>query len=239
MQAAISRERNQGIIAGSVWSAWMMAVVAGLILYGMVDDSALLATMNQSFIFAASWKVIQVGCVLAVLAIAVAGLPLALSIGLHAIRQRRRGIYLRFAIPFFSLFALIAWIAAVLMYTGGHWAASPWAVAFSRPDWPSDSARWITGSISAALLVLGCFASAASISQVLRNNQLSDLRVAFAGINVQLNPLSIAAELAPWAATGVFVMLTGVVVWGCIACRLSAPSRTSSIEWFCAACRAG
>lgn len=31
MQAAISHECRQGIIVGSVWSAWMIAVVAGLI----------------------------------------------------------------------------------------------------------------------------------------------------------------------------------------------------------------
>jgi hypothetical protein len=32
IHAAISRERNQGIIVCSVWSAWMIAVIAGLIL---------------------------------------------------------------------------------------------------------------------------------------------------------------------------------------------------------------
>jgi hypothetical protein len=222
MQAAISHEYNQGIIVGSVWSAWMIAVVAGLIVYGMVDDSPLLAAMDQSSIFAASWKVIQAGCVLAVSAIVIAGLPLASSLGLYAVRERRRGVYLRLAIPFISAFALVAWMAAVLIFTGGHWAASPWAVAFSRPDWPSDSVRWITASISAALLVLGCFASAASISQVLRGSHFPDLRIAIPGVNILLKPLSFAAALAPWAAAGIFVMLTGVVVWGCLASRLSA-----------------
>jgi hypothetical protein len=222
MRPAISHERNQGIVVGSVWSAWMIAVIAGLILYGMVDDSPLLAAMDQSSIFAASWKVIQTGCVLAVSAILIAGLPLAWSIGLYAVRERRRGVYLRLASPFISAFALVAWMATVLICTGGHWAASPWAVAFSRPDWPSDSVRWITGSISALVLVLGCIASAASVSQVLRDSRFPDLRIAFSGVNVQVNPLSFATALAPWAAAGIFVMLAGAVVWGCIASHLSA-----------------
>jgi hypothetical protein len=222
MQAAISRERNHGIIVGSVWSAWMIAVVAGLILYGMVDDSPLLAAMGQSSIFAASWKVIQAGCVLAVSAIVMAGLPLALSIGLCAVRERRRGVYLRLAIPFISAFALVAWVAGVLILTRGHWAASPWAVAFSRPDWPSDSVRWITGSITALLIVLGCFASATSVSQLVRGGQFPELRFAFPGINVRVNPLPFAAALAPWAAAGIFVMLTGAVAWGYTASRQSA-----------------
>lgn len=222
MQTATSHKRNQGIIVGSVWSAWMIAVVAGLILLGMVDDSPLMAAMDQSSIFAASWKVIQAGCVLAVSAIVIAGLPLASSIGLYAVRERRRGVYLRLAIPFISVFALAAWMATVLIFTRGHWAASPWAVAFSRPDWPSDSVRWITGSISAVLLVLGCFASAASVSQLVRGSQFPNLRIAFAGVKFQVNPLSFAAALAPWAAAGIFVMLTGVVIWGYTATRLSA-----------------
>jgi hypothetical protein len=220
MQAVISQERNQGIIVGSVWSAWMTAVVACLILYGMVDDSPLQAAMNQSSTFATSWKIIQAGCVFAASAIVVAGLPLAWSMGLYAVRERRHGVYLRLAIPFISLFALVGWVAAVLIFTGGHWAASPWAVAFSRPDWPSDSVRWITGSISAVLLVLGCFASAASVSQLVRGSQFPDLRIAFHGVSVKVSPLSFAAALAPWAAAGIFVMLTGVVIWGYTAIRL-------------------
>lgn len=222
MRTPISHQRNQGQVIGSVWTAWMIAVVAGLILYGMVDDSALLAATNQSFFFAASWKMIQAGCALAILAIGVAGLPIASSIGLLAIRERRRDIYLQIAIPFISIFALVVWIAAVLMFTQGHWAASPWAVTFSRPDWPSDSTRWITGSITAILLLLGCFASSASISRVLRNSDLPHLRLPSTGINVEIKPLSFASALLPWVATGIFVMLAGVTAWGCFAIHLSA-----------------
>ena len=223
MRPAISsHESKQGIIVGSVWSAWMMAVVAGLILYGMVDDSPLLIAMDQSSMFAAGWKVIQAGCVLTVSAIVIAGLPLASSIGRSALRERRHGICLRLAIPFISLLALVGWMTAVLIFTGGHWAASPWAVAFSRPDWPSDSVRWTTGAISTLLVVLGCFASAASISQLLRDNRFPDLQIALPRVNFRMKPLSFAAALAPWAAAGIFVMLMGVVVWGYIASRLSA-----------------
>src|ERR1700761_4485322 len=124
----------------------------------MVDDSPLLAAMDHSSIFAASWMVIEAGCGLAVAAIVIAGLPLAWSIGLCAVRERRRGVYLRLAIPLISAFVPVAWMASVLILTRGPWAASPWAVGLSRADWPSEYVRWITGSISAVLLVLGCFA---------------------------------------------------------------------------------
>ena len=222
MRAAVSHQCDWGIVVGSIWSAWIAAVFAGLILYGTVDDSPLLASMNQNSIFAASWTVIQIGCILAVSAIVMAGLPLALSMGLYAMRERRRDVSLRLAVPFIAASVLIAWVAAVLISSGGHWAASPWAVAFSRPDWPTGTVRWITGSISAALLILCCFASAASVTALLRKTRLLNLRIALPGGSLQLEPLSFAAMLAPCVATGIFIMLVGVVVWGCIAIRLSA-----------------
>jgi hypothetical protein len=228
MQAATSQERNQGIVVGSVWSAWMMAVVAGLILYGMVDDSPLAGAMDQSAPFAASWTVIQAGCVLAASAIAIAGVPLGLSICLYVVRTRQSGAYVKLGIPLTSAFALVAWMAVVQMFTGGHWAASPWAVAFSRPDWPSESVRWSTGSISASLLVFTCLASAASISRLLQTSQLCNLRIVYRGIKVEVSPLSFASALAPWAAAGIFVMLAGVAVWGYSAIRVSATALHST-----------
>jgi hypothetical protein len=222
MQAAISHERNQGIIAGSVWSAWIMAVVAGLILYGMVDDSPLLAAMGHGSIIAVGWKVIQGGCVLAASAIIIAGLPLVSSFALYAARERRAPVYLGLAIPLISAFALVAWIASVLIVTRGHWAASPWATPFSRPDWPSEFVRWITGTITALLFVAGCFATAACISRLLRCSQLPDLRIDLLGVKLRVNALSFAAALAPWVAAGIFAMLAGVIAWGCSAILLSA-----------------
>jgi hypothetical protein len=221
MQSAMSQQRNQGIAAGWIWSAWMIAILAGVILYGMVDDSPLVAAMGQSAIFAASWKLIQAGCLLAAAAIATAGFPLLCSAALAAVRERQRRIYLRLSIPVLSALVLIAWIASVLVLTGGHWAASPWAVAFSRPNWPSEPIRWITGAISAALLVFVCMASAVSVSQILCAGQFPELRISFFGLNLRLKPLSFAAALAPWAATGMFLMLSGVVVWGFMANRLA------------------
>lgn len=221
MRSAISHERTRGIIVGWVWTAWIIAVVAGLVLYGMVDDSQLVVVMEHSSIFVASWRIIQVGCAVTAAAITAAALPLMWSCGVYAVRERRRDIYLRLAVPFLSAFVLVLWAASMLILTGGHWAASPWAVAFSRPDWPSDSVRWITGSISAVLLLLAAIASAASISQILRHGQFPDLRIPLFRAKVQMNPLALAAALAPWATAGIVVMLIGVALWGYMAVHLS------------------
>jgi len=220
MRAVMLQERDEGIVVGWVWCAWMTSVIAGLILYGMVDDSPLQTAMTESFTVAISWKIIQAGCVLAASAIAVAGLPLAWSMGLFALRERRHATYLKLAIPFISLFAFVGWMAVVLLFTRGQWAASPWAVAFSRPYWPSNSVRWITGSISAALLVLGCIASAASVSQLVRTSKFPDFRIGFRAVGLNVSPLLFATALAPWAATGILIMLTGAVIWGLTASRL-------------------
>lgn len=221
MHTAMSQQRNQGIAAGWIWSAWMVAILAGLILYGMVDDSPLMTAMGHNAIFAGSWKLIQAGCLVAAAAVAAAGFPLFCSAVLAAVRERRRRIYLRLSIPVLCVLVLIAWIASVLIVTSGHWAASPWAVAFSRPNWPSEPIRWITGAVSAALLVITCMASAVSVSQIMRAGQFPELRISLSRFKLRLTPLSFAAALVPVAATGMLLMLSGAVVWGFMANRLA------------------
>jgi hypothetical protein len=214
IQSAMSHQRIQSIAAGWIWSAWMLSILAGLILYGMVDDSPMVTAMVHSAIFAGSWKLIQAGCLLAAAAIAAAGFPILCSAVLAAMRERQRRSFLSLSIPVLSVLVLIAWIASVLIVTGGHWAASPWAVSFVRPDWPSEAIRWMTGAISTALMVTVCVTSAVSVSQIMRVGQFPELRISFSGLNLQIAPLSFAAALVPWAAAGMFLMLSGVVVWG-------------------------
>lgn len=68
------------------WSAWILAVAAGMILAGMVDHSPLVAAMNGNPLFHACW--IGIGSIVAGFAIAVASLALAWSAWRGAFRGR-------------------------------------------------------------------------------------------------------------------------------------------------------
>jgi hypothetical protein len=211
-------QREPAALGAWMWWAWMLALAAGMVLYGMVDDSPLSAPHAGSLL-QGSWLGIEMGATLAGAAILLAGLPLAWSLLRYAVSAGRRDLLLRLAFPFAAALAFAGWVTAVVVWTGGHWGASPWAVAFFRPDWPAAGFRWTTASISAGLLVLGLAGSAVSVAQAMRRSDFPALRVSGPGARVELQPLRFAAALAPWAAAGMLLMLVSAASWGLAAIR--------------------
>jgi hypothetical protein len=208
--------------ASAIWCAWMTAVPAGMILYGMVADSPFVAAIESDRLFLGCWIGIQIGALLTGAAIALGGAPLAWSALRDALSNHRRDILFRFAIPFVAAFAAFAWVVAVALWTGGHWAASPFAVAFSNPGWPSETVRGATGSVSAALLIFTFAASAVSVAQALDRSRFPEVRVSLPGAELRVAPLRFAGFLAPCAAAGFLVMFLSVIAWGYGASRNAA-----------------
>lgn len=225
--------------AGSMmWGAWMAAIPAGMILWGMVADSPFVAAMQSDRLFFACWLAIQIGALLAGVAIALGGTPVAWSALSEAIVRRRRDILLSFALPTAAVAALIGWMAAVVIWTGGRWAPLPWTVQFSNPGWPAENFRWITGSVTAALLILALTASAVGVGRILRRSSLQDVNISVPGANLTLAPLRFAGFLAPLATVGFVLMFGGVLAWGLEAghnvafhARLGPLGLTSAATW--------
>jgi hypothetical protein len=229
MDALGSTENRGGALAGRMWCAWMLAVAAGLALHGVVDDSSFVSAMHGNLFLRLCWQGLEAGSLLAAAALALGGIPLVWSAIRIAASAHRRDILLRFALPCIAALILIGWVAAVLTWTGGHWGASPWAVTASQLDWPATGFRWITGSISACLLVIALASTAASISQALRRSEFRELHVALPGMkpeatarpDLRIDPLRFAARLAPAAVAGFVVMFVTVALWGVSASRIA------------------
>lgn len=221
-----SSDHRGGALAGRMWCAWMLAVAAGLALYGVVDDSPFVNAMRGDLFFRMCWQGLEIGSLIAAAALALGGIPLVWSALRYAVQLHRRDILIRLALPSLAALLLIGWVALVLAWTGGHWAPSPWAVALSQPGWPAAGFRWITGSISVFLLVLFFAAAAACISQALRRSEFRELRVKLpgtkrSGTETCMDPLKFAAWLAPWAVAGFTVMFVAVALWGLGASRFA------------------
>jgi hypothetical protein len=240
MDALGSIEYRGGALAGRMWCAWMLAVAAGIALYGVVDDSPFVSAMHGSLFLRSSWQGLQAGSLVAAAVLALGGIPLVWSAIRYAVEVHRRDILIRLALPLVAAFLLVGWVAAVVAWTGGHWGPSPWAVAAFQPDWPAAGFRWITGSISAFLMVLLFAGTAACISQALRRSEFRDLRVALPGTEGGLNR-SMQHWLAPCAVAGFAVMFVTVALWGIIASRIASDALhahygplglTSFATWF-------
>lgn len=221
MTSSEPAQRQSGALQGAIWYAWMLAVAAGMLLLGMVDDSPLVAAMNGNWLFLAGWLGVQTGAAVAGAAIVLSGAPMAWSMLRYAVSVRRGDILARLALPLIGALVLAAWVVSIVLWTGGRWGASPWAVAISRPDWPAAGFRWITGSITALLLIAVLAASAVGIAQALRRTEFPDVQLAWPGGELRIQPLRFAAWLAPWAAAGCVVMSASIVLWGLAAIRIA------------------
>jgi hypothetical protein len=222
MNALGSTEQRGGALAGRMWCAWMLAVAAGIALYGVVDDSPFVSAMHGNLFLRSCWQGLEVGSLIAAAALALGGIPLVWSAIRYAVEVHRRDILIRLALPLVAAFLLVGWVAAVVAWTGGHLGPSPWAVAASQPDWPAAGFRWITGSVSAFLMVLLFAGTAACISQALQRSEFRELCLALPGTELRLDPMQFAAWLAPCAVAGFAVMFVTVALWGIGASRIAA-----------------
>lgn len=148
---------------------------------------------------------------------AVYSLSLYRSMLFYARTAGRRDILALLSVPFIGAGALLLWGACGLAYTGGRWAASPWAILSGggAPSfWPSLHARWICGIISVVLSITVAIASAISVHLAIR-------RTDFGTALRKRRPL---AELAnPLVVICTVVMFLSVLAWG-LALQRSVPS---------------
>lgn len=221
-----------------IWGAWMAALPAGLILYAVVADSPFVASMESNRFFFASWVAIQIGALLAGAAIALGGAPVLWSALRDAVSNHRRDILLSFALPVGAVSALIGWIVAIVIWTGGRWAPLPWTVQFSNPGWPAENVRWVAGSITAALMIVAFTGSAIGVARILRRSRLQDIGISLPGARLTVAPMRFAGFLAPFAAAGFAIMFFGALGWGVQASRdaafhsrLGPLGLTSSSTW--------
>ena len=99
----------------AVFCSWILFVLAGLALNGMLDDSAYVPLMRERADLNTTWLVLQAGAVISLLAVLAGGLPIALAVWRNSPAQRRW--FLIPAICFLLIAAPIA-IAVILTLTG-------------------------------------------------------------------------------------------------------------------------
>src|SRR5438477_13078075 len=87
----------------TTFCAYIAFVVAGLALYGMVDDSPFIPLMNAHIDLAAAWYVIAGGSGIALLAVVLGGLPIGFTMLRRALAARRGDLLLLLAVPVTAL----------------------------------------------------------------------------------------------------------------------------------------
>jgi hypothetical protein len=174
--------------------AYIGFVVAGLALYGMVDDSGFVAPMRQHLLFRLSWLTIEGGSALALLAVVAGGAPIVLTLLREAFVRRRKDLFWLLAVPLLSLFTL------VVIYGG---TIIGWQLLYGGGQLPV-----IIRQIWSGLFVLAAMASTAGVC------------IALVRGKVNLNLYRLALLPAALATFSMLLMLVGTVAWGFLASQL-------------------
>jgi hypothetical protein len=180
-----------------VFWAWIVFVLAGLGFYGLLDDNPL--TRLAASVPALQWSVlaVQAGALLALLAVAAGGLPIALAVLRFAIGHGRRDLLLLLAVPLVCALALgmlgVALVTQPRRTLGG--------VVANTPGLPGQAGLiFFLGLVG--LFLLAALASPAAVSAAVLRSPVSETWYR-------------AARWPEAAAVGAMALtLCAVVAWG-------------------------
>lgn len=206
----LSRLRKIEII---IFCAYIAFVVAGLYLFGMVDDSPFIPLMNTHFDLAAAWYVIAGGSVVALVAIVVGGLPIGVAVLKYALGKERKNLLL-LAVPLVAFGVLLATAIAIFQIYGPMPASG--SASYSGQNWP------LVLSLYGVLFVVMGIASTAAVCVAVARSEVGEQTFRLPGITITVQPYAFAIWPAAIATLAMVVMLVGTLVWGLIA-RLEAP----------------
>jgi hypothetical protein len=103
----------------TVFSAYILFIFAGLLFYGMVDDSPFVPLMQAHLEFRAAWFTVEGGAVVALLAFLAGGVPIGLALLKSAVSAKRRDILLLVGIPLVLLAIALTLYAMITLFAQG------------------------------------------------------------------------------------------------------------------------
>src|SRR5438552_1127041 len=103
----------------TVFCAYIGFVLAGLAFYEMVDDSPFAPMMGTHLDLLAAWVAVEGGSAIALLAVAVGGVPIGLMVLVRAWIAKRKDLLLLMSVPVIALLTLGAFVLVVAAITTG------------------------------------------------------------------------------------------------------------------------
>jgi len=186
-----------------VFAAYIMFIVAGMSVYGFADDSPFIPMMKTNFALYASWTTIQVGSVIALLAIVIGGAPLAWMLIRRAFTSERRDLHL-------LLVPLYAFIALLLYFFGMAYLAFNTHIL----DQPASStAHALMGGLI-AVFILGALASTIAVWKVVARADVEEATFPMLGSKtIQLYEFAFTPALVATIAMVVMGVASAIWFW--------------------------
>jgi hypothetical protein len=194
-----------------VFCGYVGFIIAGLSLYGLVDDSPTAPLMRTDLPLALAWRSIQAGSVVALLAIIVGGLPLAVVVVRQAMSSPRRSMRL-LLVPAIALLVWVLYGVLILAVALG-WVHVPGVLPSVSPaDFPMGNRLLLGGFM--LTFVLGALASTAAVWRALSRTETDEETFRFLGRSTTVRLYEYAFPLAVIAAFSMLVMLIATLAFG-------------------------
>jgi hypothetical protein len=185
--------------------AYLAAIAAGVNFYWTVADTPLATAMQFHSALFASWNLVRGASLLALVAVAMVGIPVCVAMVRAAFDGHRWNILYRLAVAPSSVAIILMWLVTGTKLAGGHWVPTPWDVTgdwVAPQHWPALSTRWSLGSVTFVLMIVGLIFSAVCLREAIRRTDLSKLRRFW----FKASSVLLAASVA--------LMALGVLTWG-------------------------
>jgi hypothetical protein len=194
-----------------VFTAFIGFIVAGFSLVGLADDSPMIPLMKTNPALAVAWTTIQIGSVVALLAVVIGGLPLALTVVRRTLEgdRRSRGLLL---VPVFSFLVLLLTLGFVFLVGSGSIQIRGVTRVVQPGTFPAGNRLMMEGLI--LVFILGAIASTMAVWKVISRTDTEQETFHAVGRNLTVKIYSFAFIPAVITTLTMLVMLVGTVAWG-------------------------
>jgi hypothetical protein len=197
-----------------VFAAYIGFIIAGFNLVGLADDSPMIPLMKTNLSLAAAWTIIQAGAAVALLAIAIGGLPLVLTVIRRVVTTNRRDLGL-LLVPVFSFLALVLYVGFVLSVGSGR-IQIPGVLPVVPPgSFPPGNRLMLAGLM--LVFVLGAIASTLAVWKAVSHMDIEQETFRAMGRPLTVKIYSFAFVPAVITTISMLVMLIATIVWGGLA----------------------
>lgn len=194
-----------------VFTAYIGFIIAGFSLVGLADDSPMLPLMKTNHALAFTWMTIQVGAVVALLAVVIGGLPLALMVIRRALLTNRHGLGL-LLVPVFSILALVLYVGFLFLVGTSRIQIAGIFPVVPSGNFPPGNRLMLAGLL--LVFILGAIASTLAVWRIVSNIDPEQETIRIAGRGLTVKPYTFAFVPAVITTVSMLVMLVATLTWG-------------------------
>jgi hypothetical protein len=199
-----------------VFASYIGFVMGGLSLYGLADDSPMAALMKTraDLPLLASWIIVEVGAVIALLAVVIGGLPVAWMVVRRVLTSSHQDFWLLLVPPL--AFLVLVLYAGFMASIGLGLLHIPGVLPIVSPDdFPIGNRLLIAGAM--LLFVLGAIASTASVWKAIMNSSPEENKLIIPGRTKPIKIYEYAFTLSIITSLAMLLMLAATLAWGWLA----------------------